>query len=73
MKKYNNFLCCVAVILFTTCFIFSLTITSNTASSAKASENIETSAPISIQQREIKSGLKRIEKKLQQRRKINAN
>tara|TARA_Y100000034_G_C6861565_1_gene392178 strand:- start:1127 stop:1339 length:213 start_codon:yes stop_codon:yes gene_type:complete len=69
MKKCNNILCCIAVMLFLTCFIFNLTVTSKTTLSAKASEKIENSTPIPVQQREIKNGLKRIEKKLQRRRK----
>ena len=74
MKKCNHILCCVATISFITCFIFSLTITNNATSSAKVSvsEDIQDPTPISIQQKEIKSGLERIEKKLQRRRKINA-
>jgi len=71
MKKINNFLICVSLLLFATCFAFG-------ASSAKS--NIERnpeiriknkkpkdSPNISTQQKEIKDGLRRIERKLERK------
>jgi hypothetical protein len=69
MKKCNNILCWIAITLFVTCFIFSVSIANKSTPSAKASQTIENPTPIPVQQREIKDGLKRIEKKLQKRRK----
>ena len=69
MKKCNNILCWIAITLFVTCFIFSLSITNKTTSSAKASQSIEAPTSIPIQQRKIKNGLERIEKKLQKKEK----
>jgi len=70
MKKCNNVLCWLAITLFVTCFIFSLSVANKTTPSAKASQTIENSTPIPVQQRKIRNGLERIEKKLQKRRKI---
>lgn len=71
MKSCNRLLCCVAAVLFMTCFIFSFFIAKSALSSqtkATRSNKTKISKPIDAQQKEIKDGLRRIEKKLERRR-----
>ena len=75
-RRLNNFLICVSILLFTTCFIFGATHAENTAETSIQVKNKKTkinSHPnISTQQKEIKDGLRRIEKKMTEKR-ANAN
>jgi len=73
IKGVNNFFLCVGLVLFITCFIFiaiKIDINSNLVASPEYKKNkdvdisIQDSLSIPIQQRDIKNGLKRIEKKL---------
>jgi hypothetical protein len=73
MKKLINFLICVSLLLFATCFAFRST-SAKSSVEDKPKTRIENKKPekhpnISMQQREIKDGLIRIEKKLGKRKK----
>ena len=72
MKRCSNFLICVAIMLFLSCLLFGATAAKSTIETKKAAKKEKALTPISVQQREISDGLKRIEKKLlEEEMKIN--
>tara|TARA_R110000824_G_scaffold338423_1_gene524897 strand:+ start:576 stop:815 length:240 start_codon:yes stop_codon:yes gene_type:complete len=67
MKKLNNFLICLAVALITTCLLFNTTVAKNTEKQKPIyiqEKKVESSSAIITQQREIKVRMKRIERKM---------
>tara|TARA_R110000824_G_scaffold338424_1_gene524901 strand:+ start:579 stop:818 length:240 start_codon:yes stop_codon:yes gene_type:complete len=67
MKKLNNYLICLAIALITTCLLFNTTVAKNTEKYKPIKiheKEVEASSAIMTQQREIKVRMKRMERKI---------
>ncbi len=70
LRKCNNFLICIGVLLSVSCLIFSLAYASNLTEKSETTIIINNSKgkTINKQQKEIKKSLRRMENKIKKRR-----
>ena len=74
LRKFNNFLICVGVLLSLSCLVFSLAYASNLKNESNVTvivkQRNKTKNTIRHQQKEIKNSLRRMENKIKKRKKF---